>query len=124
MDSYHQILGTIQFSSSLSPATYVECQVSVQWLDACGCYACVFGGTRCEPRIGEARVHRIGQTKETFVYRYIIKETIEGRVYSLFNRNTRKNAEVETKKEDKGLGGGEKVVGGRYAQVHLASYTV
>ncbi|KAI9335519.1 SNF2 family N-terminal domain-containing protein, partial [Obelidium mucronatum] len=56
------------------------------------------------------RVHRIGQTKETFVYRYIIKETIEGRVYSIFNRNMRKNAELETKKEGKGLGGGEKVV--------------
>ncbi|KAJ3010258.1 UNVERIFIED_CONTAM: hypothetical protein HDU68_002246 [Siphonaria sp. JEL0065] len=58
------------------------------------------------------RVHRIGQSQETFVYRYIIKDTIEGRIYSLFHRNTGQHTVkgLETKKETKGLGGGEKVV--------------
>ncbi|KAJ3384193.1 hypothetical protein HDU84_003097 [Entophlyctis sp. JEL0112] len=32
------------------------------------------------------RVHRIGQTRETFVYRYIIKNTVEGHVYWLQNQ--------------------------------------
>ncbi|ORY49442.1 hypothetical protein BCR33DRAFT_763220 [Rhizoclosmatium globosum] len=54
------------------------------------------------------RVHRIGQTKETNVYRYIIQNTIEGRVYTLLNRDTQ--ALTEVKKETKDMGGGEYVV--------------
>jgi E3 ubiquitin-protein ligase SHPRH len=34
------------------------------------------------------RVHRIGQTKPTFVYRFLIRNTIEELVYSLFKSNT------------------------------------
>lgn len=34
------------------------------------------------------RVHRIGQTKPTFVYRFMIKNSIEEHVYSMFKNNT------------------------------------
>jgi SNF2 family DNA or RNA helicase len=34
------------------------------------------------------RVHRIGQTKATFVYRFLVRNTIEELVYSLFKSNT------------------------------------
>jgi E3 ubiquitin-protein ligase SHPRH len=34
------------------------------------------------------RVHRIGQTKPTFVYRFLIRNTIEELVYSLFKSST------------------------------------
>ncbi|KAJ3221148.1 hypothetical protein HDU81_010865 [Chytriomyces hyalinus] len=54
------------------------------------------------------RVHRIGQTKETFVYRYIIKDTIEERVCALVNRHASTNhANTPTKTEASSKGGGE-----------------
>ncbi|KAJ3385204.1 hypothetical protein HDU80_000741 [Chytriomyces hyalinus] len=53
------------------------------------------------------RVHRIGQTKETFVYRYIIKDTIEERVCALVNRRASTNLNAPTKTETSSKGGGE-----------------
>lgn len=48
----------------------------------------------CEPLVNPvlqaqavSRVHRIGQTKETFVHYYLIRDTVEIPCFSLFERN-------------------------------------
>lgn len=42
------------------------------------------------------RVHRIGQTKPTYVYRFLIRNSIEDLVYNLFKQNIYSNKKVDT----------------------------
>ncbi|KAF9920530.1 hypothetical protein FBU30_009623 [Linnemannia zychae] len=60
----------------------------------------------CEPLINPvlqaqavSRVHRIGQTKETFVHFYLIRDTVEMPCFDLFERNTALNSAMATSKE-------------------------
>jgi SNF2 family DNA or RNA helicase len=48
------------------------------------------------------RVHRIGQTKPTYVYRFLIRNTIEELVYSLFKSSTSYSKEDSTNSSSSG----------------------
>ena len=49
-----------------------------------------------EPMLSDAveqqaisRVHRIGQTRPTFVHRYLVRDTVEGPIHDVAQRHTR-----------------------------------
>jgi E3 ubiquitin-protein ligase SHPRH len=49
------------------------------------------------------RVHRIGQTKPTFVWRYIIYDTVEERIWEMLESNVEKNHSwLENEEEERG----------------------